>query len=199
MGHRLPEVMWQALDYMGPCWEAGSCVPMVWLVLPDVKMHKPATSLLFNRPFCKPHQTVVQATHIASRGCDADCDLGSLFVWIPSPFVNSEKFLPVKSSSWLDREGKEGWILLSLLCSSWLRSCLFWVPQIFVILNAQWLEVGRTHADSSHPQEMGERGSLMLPGWTRVHLGWPPLCPNIHRSSLDCLAPKGIFCKEGDA
>lgn len=107
--------MRQAPLCMCPHWRPASRVFVVWLMLPDVRMHRPATALLFNRPLCKLHQTVVQVTWVASCGCDAECSLGFLFVWVCSPFVNSKECLPVKSSScllgWTGR-GEEGQFLL---------------------------------------------------------------------------------------
>lgn len=136
--------MWQALGCMCPHWGAALWVPVAWLVLPDVRMHGPATSLLFNRWWCfKPHQTVIQATRSASHGRDAECGSCFLFGFV-SPFVNTEERLPAKPSSGPDREGREKRTLPSLLCSSWLKGCLFGVPQLSMTLNAQRLEVGRT-------------------------------------------------------
>lgn len=99
---RSPAVgMWQALPWMCPRWRPASRVPMAWLMLPDVKTCRPATALQFNRPLRKLHQTVVQVTRITACGCDAECGLGFLFVWVCPLFVNSEECLPAKLSSCL--------------------------------------------------------------------------------------------------
>lgn len=107
--------MWQALGCTCPRWGAASWVPRAWRVLPDVQMCRPATSLLFNRPLCKPHQTVVRVTHTASCGCDAECGLGFLFVWVYSSLCKQcgvSACEIIFLSPWLDREGRERGIFL---------------------------------------------------------------------------------------
>lgn len=145
MGCRLPESLWKALGCLCSLWGAAAWAPMAWLVFPDVIMHRPAASLRFmansnprtlcwcskrfNRLPCKQLLTVVQATHIGSRGHGAECGLGLLFVWICSLF---SKQLGV-SACMSCLLGWRGWIERGILpsCSVLYDSgiaAIFWNP-----------------------------------------------------------------------